>query len=185
MKKIIIALAVLVLVVAGLFTFYIASCEDDWCFIFTWQKVKSVNSFADCENRGFPVMESYPRQCRAGDKTFVEEIAHQSFISDKVTVSSPLINEKISSPIVIKGEARGVWFFEASFPIEITDADGNVLGQGIAQADGEWMTNDFVPFTAPITFTSSPTPTGFIILKKDNPSGLPEHDAQEVMPVRF
>jgi hypothetical protein len=33
-----------------------------------------INSFEDCVNAGNPVMESYPRQCRAGDRTFTEEI---------------------------------------------------------------------------------------------------------------
>lgn len=33
-----------------------------------------INSFEDCVNAGLPIMESYPRQCRANGKTFVEEI---------------------------------------------------------------------------------------------------------------
>ena len=33
----------------------------------------NINSFEDCA-KYFPVMESYPRQCNAGDKHFVEEI---------------------------------------------------------------------------------------------------------------
>ena len=34
----------------------------------------AVTSFEECAAAGNPVMESYPRQCRAGDATFVEEI---------------------------------------------------------------------------------------------------------------
>lgn len=34
----------------------------------------SITSFDECVAAGNPVMESYPRQCRAGDHTFVEEI---------------------------------------------------------------------------------------------------------------
>lgn len=33
-----------------------------------------INSFEDCVAAGNPVMESYPRQCRAGDRTFVEQV---------------------------------------------------------------------------------------------------------------
>lgn len=33
-----------------------------------------ITSFEDCVAAGNPVMESYPRQCRAGDQLFVEEI---------------------------------------------------------------------------------------------------------------
>ena len=40
-----------------------------------YNKVKpDINSFEDCIAAGFPAMESYPRQCRANGKTFVEEI---------------------------------------------------------------------------------------------------------------
>lgn len=34
----------------------------------------NINSFEECITAGNPAMESYPRQCRANDKTFVEEI---------------------------------------------------------------------------------------------------------------
>lgn len=35
-----------------------------------------VESFVECEAAGFPVMESFPRQCRAADgQLFVEEVA--------------------------------------------------------------------------------------------------------------
>jgi hypothetical protein len=32
-----------------------------------------INSFVDCVNAGFPVMESYPRQCSTGKATFTED----------------------------------------------------------------------------------------------------------------
>jgi hypothetical protein len=47
------------------------------------------------------------------------------------------------------------------------------------------MTIEAVPFTATVSFKTSPTDTGFMVLKKDNPSGLPEHDASVRFPVRF
>lgn len=46
------------------------------------------------------------------------------------------------------------------------------------------MTEEFVPFTATLRFTS-PGGHGTLILRKDNPSGLPEHDDALVIPVRF
>ena len=33
-----------------------------------------VADFNSCVNAGYPIMESYPRQCRAGEFTFVEDI---------------------------------------------------------------------------------------------------------------
>jgi hypothetical protein len=35
---------------------------------------KQVSSFKECIDAGNPAMESYPRQCRHGDKTYTEEI---------------------------------------------------------------------------------------------------------------
>lgn len=91
----------------------------------------------------------------------------------------------VSSPLTITGEARGPWYFEASFPVEIRDANGIVIGQSHAQAQGEWMTTEFVPFTSTVTFTAPTTTLGFLVLKKDNPSGDPERDQAVIIPVRF
>ena len=102
-----------------------------------------------------------------------------------VVLDSPLAESIINSPVAISGRARGRWFFEASFPVKIVDANNQVLGLAPAQAQGDWMTDDFVPFRATIDFSQPTTSTGFIILLKDNPSGLSEHDAEIKMPVRF
>ena len=37
-------------------------------------EAREVTSFEECVAVGNPVMESYPRQCRAGDRTFTEVI---------------------------------------------------------------------------------------------------------------
>lgn len=42
-----------------------------------------ISDFEDCVAAGNPVMESYPRQCRAGGRTFVEEIKDRIFCTDK------------------------------------------------------------------------------------------------------
>ena len=34
-----------------------------------------IDSFETCAAAGNPIMESYPRQCRAGDQTYVEDIS--------------------------------------------------------------------------------------------------------------
>lgn len=108
---------------------------------------------------------------------------------DLINVNLPKAYGRISSPINISGQARGYWFFEASFPVEIHDAEGKILGQGIAQANppagGDWMTEDFVPFSLSLEFLEPETENGFIIFKKDNPSGLPDKDDFLSWPVFF
>jgi len=88
------------------------------------------------------------------------------------------------------GQARGYWFFEASFPVQLLDKDDNVLATGIAQAQpdsetGEinWMTENFVPFKADLKAPASYIGPATLILHKDNPSGLPEHDASISFPI--
>lgn len=91
-----------------------------------------------------------------------------------------------SKPVVVSGKARGPWYFEASFPILIQNASGTMLAEGHAQADGEWMTNDFVPFTATVNMPPQPANSaGTIVLKKENPSGEPERDDSVMIPVVF
>ena len=104
---------------------------------------------------------------------------------DMIKVASPKIGAEISSPLIIEGEARGNWFFEASFPVKITDSNGNELAVKPATANSDWMTTEFVPFSASLEFTPKETDIGFLILKKDNPSGFSENDDQIEIPIRF
>jgi hypothetical protein len=46
------------------------------------------------------------------------------------------------------------------------------------------MTENFVPFTATLTFSAQPAGSlGKLILKKDNPSGEPQNSYSIVVPV--
>lgn len=106
--------------------------------------------------------------------------------SNLIQVDSSFINVPVSPPFTIYGKARGNWYFEASFPIEIVDEKGKVIFQGYAQATDDWMTTEFVPFEAQVSFkVPEGVKSGKIILRKDNPSGLPENDDSIEIPVIF
>lgn len=112
--------------------------------------------------------------------------------ADQIVVTTPTPDAHIQSPLIIAGKARGPWFFEASFPVVLTDWDGKIIANGHATAQGNWMTGDFVPFTATLHFTSpyhtgdsSFMQRGTLILKKDNPSGIPANDDAYEFPIRF
>lgn len=105
-------------------------------------------------------------------------------------IDDPAPGMAISSPLSVRGEARGYWYFEASFPLILVDWDGRIIAQGIATAQGDWMTEELVPFTGELTFETPEyigdfSRRGALILKKDNPSGLPEHDDAFEIPVQF
>jgi hypothetical protein len=104
---------------------------------------------------------------------------------DLIQIDEPLKNEEVASPITISGKARGTWYFEASFPVEVRDEDGTVLFQGPVEASGEWMTTEYVPFSQSIAFTAPKGKFGTIIFHKDNPSGDPARDESVVVPIKF
>ncbi|OHA89723.1 MAG: hypothetical protein A2741_02105 [Candidatus Zambryskibacteria bacterium RIFCSPHIGHO2_01_FULL_43_27] len=151
----------------------------------TGVKTVSVTNFSECAARGNPVMESYPRRCQYGGQTFTEDIGNILDKMDLIRLNSVSPNSVVQSPLVVSGEARGYWYFEASFPVVLLDGNENEIAVGIAQAKGEWMTENFVPFEAMLTFTKPATTKGTLILKKDNPSGLPENEDELRIPVTF
>ena len=106
--------------------------------------------------------------------------------NDLIEVNQPKPNTAITSPYRVDGQARGHWFFEATFPIILTDNQGNILASSYATAQDDWMTTEFVPFSGEIIFTKPTSTTqGQLIFKKDNPSGLSEYDEQIAIPITF
>lgn len=117
----------------------------------------------------------------------IETEAETSIGHPLIRVETPQPNEVITSPLKVTGEAVGNWFFEASFPVQLFDANYNEikLSPSYIMATADWMTTEFVPFEGNLNFTKPETAEGILILKKDNPSGLPEHDDELIIPVEF
>lgn len=131
-------------------------------------------------------MESYPELCRSNGKTFRRDIGNEFDYLDIIQIESPRPGDSVTFPLEITGKARGGWYFEANFPVEILDADGNPLATSYATAQGEWMTNDFVPFTARIEMLNPPLgEKGELLLKYSNASGDPERDEALRVPINF
>ena len=64
------------------------------------------------------------------------------------------------------------------------DEDGKVITKGFATAKSPWMTEKYVPFQGTIEFKKpSSSDKGTLVLKKDNPTGLGEHDDVLAIPV--
>jgi hypothetical protein len=107
------------------------------------------------------------------------EMLEKAQKADLIIVDYPRVGEVVGNPISISGKARGYWFFEGDFPVVVTNWNGLIIGEGYATAQGEWMTEEYVPFTASISYDATqigPYPRGTLILKKDNPSDMPEFD---------
>lgn len=104
-------------------------------------------------------------------------------LHERVKVSSPAAASTVGNTFEVSGEAPGNWYFEASFPIQVRDKEGNKIAQAIAQAQGDWMTTEQVPFKTTVTLDSFYAGPATLVLIKDNPSGLPEHDDALEIPI--
>lgn len=96
-------------------------------------------------------------------------------LARRVVVTSPKAGSTVPAAFTMAGLAPGPWYFEASFPIIVSDPAGNKIATGHAQAQTDWMTEGDVPFTATIDVGSYKGPATVHLLR-DNPSGLPEND---------
>jgi len=106
-------------------------------------------------------------------------------LADLIRVDLPRENAKITSPLKISGEARGYWFFEGDFPVILQTETSEIIGEAIASSRGDWMTEDFVPFIAELTFENPNARKGTLIFQRDNPSGLAENDMSKEITIKF
>lgn len=176
-------LLIILIITGGAFGLWYKNSKKSIIFTPTSQ----IKSFDDCITAGYPVAESYPRQCSTPDgKSFSENIGNILEKQDLIRVLNITPGDTIESPLLITGEARGNWFFEASFPVMLYDNKGNEIASGHAEATGDWMTEDFVGFKANLQFTlRADVAEGKLVLQKDNPSGLPQNDDKLEIPVKF
>lgn len=124
------------------------------------------------------ITEKLPLPNNNGEEGIIE-------YKDTVRITSPRANQTVTSPLHIAGEARGSWFFEATFPVRLLDSEGAVLANYYIQTPLNWMTEDYVAFSTNLAFEAPQEGTGTLVLYKSNPSGLLEHDDQFEIPVQF
>lgn len=154
--------------------FIVRGSEDTWlCIDGEWVK------------HGVP---SAPKPTEPCDNGKIESNELEKI--DLIRINTPRPNQVITSPLLIKGEARGYWFFEGDFPVILTNWDGLIIAEGFVTTKEEWMTEDFITFEGTLEFEKPEIINGFsrrgtLILRKDNPSGLPEYDDALEIPVFF
>jgi hypothetical protein len=100
-----------------------------------------------------------------------------------ITVDTPQAGSTVAHAFTITGTARGSWYFEASFPIHLQNTSGTTIASTTARAQGDWMTEAFVPFQATINIPTTYSGPATIVLEKDNPSGLPQNAASIQIPI--
>ncbi len=113
-----------------------------------------------------------------------EKITYTNATADLIVVELPFPGAVTGKDFSVVGRARGYWFFEASFPIDVLDKDGKILVQTYATAQDEWMTEDFVLFKSElIKIPESYIGPATLVLHKDNPSDMRQFDASISFPI--
>lgn len=101
-------------------------------------------------------------------------------VESGLVLTRPNENTAVSSPLTIEGFAPGNWFFEGTIVGEIQSEAGETLTTFPLQAEGDWMTEEHVRFTGEAEFQPPKgDETIHLILKNDNPSGLPENEKSQ------
>lgn len=92
-------------------------------------------------------------------------------VSRDIRVTAPEAYATVTPPLIVRGEARGSWFFEGSFPVRLETEGGETLTQVPARALGEWMTDAFVPFEVSVSFAVPTATSARLVLSRDDPRG--------------
>ena len=92
-----------------------------------------------------------------------------------IRVDAPRPLDTLYSPLEFAGEARGFYYFEGRFPVNLETASGSVISRGKATAKAPWMTTDWVPYAGSLTFELREPEMAYLVLHRDNPSGEAEN----------
>lgn len=164
---------------------------------YTWQhnKVRDLTGRADSLssqvtslNKQVAVLTDQLNKACQGTQPPGGSCAVYTYTSPKgvtIRIFSPAKNATVASPIAIIGEVPGNWSFEAQFPVRLVGSGGVVVASTTAHVLGNWQTNELVPFSAQLTFTTALPGTGQVVLAKDNPSGLAINDDSVTVPIKF
>jgi len=92
----------------------------------------------------------------------------------------------IVSPLYLKGEARGAWFSGGGMDATLVDADGNVIAEAEARAQGNIPDDSaFVPFAVQFEFTRPENKEGFAVFAKKRLIGSPSEEETFRFPIQF
>ncbi len=157
------------------------------------QQLAAIDSFEKCKAASSRILESYPSVCITEDgKRFVEPVddnktpATLSPAADIPSITQPTSGATVSSPLTVKGTVPPGWMFEGSLPIALLDENGVTIVEAAAHetTPGTWSSGSPVAFETKLTFTTN-AKKGKILIKKDNPSGLPANNRSFELPVVF
>ena len=174
---------------------YQAGQDDD--------EAAQIASFEDCVDAGYEVEDNDVQECETPDgEVFTQELTEadaaeeieeesqrQEYVSEggvDIYLDSPQDLDNVTSPVTVSGEVPGSWSFEGDFPVELRNQDGEPILTVPGTLQGDWMTEDYVPFEVEIEFSGVESGSeGALVFIKDNPADKPELDDRLEIPIRF
>ena len=104
--------------------------------------------------------------------------------------SAPTTNYTVSSPLEVKGVIPAGWMFEGQLPIKLLDSKREIIvaTNALETTPGSWQSGEPTEFSTTLSWIASSlggSTSGYLVISKDNPSGLPENDKSYEIPVKF
>lgn len=107
-----VSVCIVALIIILGFIYFVSNNREDIA-----PKENTVQNFDECIAAGNPVMESYPRQCRANGKTFVEDISKKSSMTEaeaRVIAEKECIKGGEALAAGIYNDNSKTWWFDAN-----------------------------------------------------------------------
>ncbi|SEQ25755.1 Gmad2 immunoglobulin-like domain-containing protein [Neolewinella agarilytica] len=98
-------------------------------------------------------------------------------------LDSPKPGAKLSSPFTVRGEASTSFFFEAAMPYQITDEQGNLIGEGFVKPKKFLMNKGVATFDYEISYDAPAGTKGFLRLKNNDASRVDKFERAMTIPV--
>lgn len=180
MSGLLVPVVFLLLVVAiGVGAFFVISRNS---------KQITATNYEECTKlAGSIIQEMYPATCITADGArFTQQIEGVENAPAGMVVLIPKPGSTVTSPLSVQGTVPAGWMFEGGFPLLLTDENGVTISQILAKevVPGSWTSGNPVTFEAELVFQTT-SKSGFLVLQKDNPSGLPENAQSHKIPVNF
>lgn len=188
MKKTYLLLAIVGIIIISAIVLRFSTPENEWfCQDGAWQKHGNPSLPMPTTPCGdvTQILDSSSTTKKTDDSIVIPAAPEeQATFSNEVIILNPKQNQLVTSPLKVEGQALGSWFFEASLPVKLMDSDKQIIVSHYGTAQDDWMTEKPVKFVSDLVFSTNAT-SGFLVISKDNPSGLPQNDASVSVPVRF
>ena len=104
--------------------------------------------------------------------------------SSEIIITEPATTSAIKSPVTIKGTAPKSWTFEGVLTVLVEDIQHKTIAGGPVYIKEITGSDNRVSFESTVPF-STKNVSGFITIKNDNPSGLPENNKSFSLPIQF